>query len=297
MDSDHRRLMSSMRKDADAILLFKEEKDKNKISNNYTGDIQDGRVLSLIEKPDNPQTRIMGVGSYLLNNKVFHYIKNTPVSQLRGEVEITEVLSNMARHENVYAETLSGFYLNVNNLDDLNYANYVLRDKNYSQYKISIVIPAYNEEETIAEVVEEFKAHSDVDEVLVVDNNSMDNTQALSIEAGARVVLEKNLGYGNALKRGLDEAAGDIIILTEADLCLLSVYISTGHPRHAPVAHAILLSSDTWHFRFNCAASPAVFLSMAYGPHAKMCGRLSFCINFSRQSVINPLHPLEPSSV
>ncbi|PQP33545.1 glycosyltransferase family 2 protein, partial [Desulfobacteraceae bacterium SEEP-SAG9] len=56
-----------------------------------------------------------------------------------------------------------------------------------------------------------------VDEVLVVDNNSRDATHALAVHAGARVVTEKAQGYGCAMKCGLDEAKGDIIILTEAD--------------------------------------------------------------------------------
>jgi glycosyltransferase involved in cell wall biosynthesis len=83
--------------------------------------------------------------------------------------------------------------------------------------KVSVVIPAYNEEATIAGVVRDFVGHPAVDEVVVVDNNCRDRTAELARGAGARVVVESAPGYGCALRRGLDEASGDVLVLVEAD--------------------------------------------------------------------------------
>lgn len=84
--------------------------------------------------------------------------------------------------------------------------------------KVSVIIPAHDEEETIAHVVEDFRRHCPyVDEILVVDNNCRDETAVRAARAGARVVRETTPGYGAALRRGMDEASGDILILTEAD--------------------------------------------------------------------------------
>ncbi len=87
----------------------------------------------------------------------------------------------------------------------------------YEGNKVSLIIPAYNEEATIGEVVSEFKSNKYVDEVLVVDNNCKDRTAEIARSMGARVVEEKEPGYGKALKRGMMEAEGDILVLTEAD--------------------------------------------------------------------------------
>src|SRR5436190_17968057 len=87
----------------------------------------------------------------------------------------------------------------------------------FQGWKVSIVIPAYNEEGTIASVVRDFGAHPNVDEILVVDNNCVDRTAEIAREAGARVVAETARGYGSALKRGMDEAGGDVVVLVEAD--------------------------------------------------------------------------------
>ena len=215
--SNHKEVLRVVDKNIDAVLLFKDESNKSKISNNYTGNIQNGRVISLIEKPVDPSSDVMGVGTYFLSNKVFKYIKKTSSSSLRGEVEITDVLSNMAKEENILAHTLTGGYVNVNDIDSLNFANYLFRNDNFKNYNISIVIPAYNEEQTITQVIHDFQSCENIDEILVVDNNSLDRTNELAIAAGARVVVETSQGYGNALRKGIEEAIGDIIILTEAD--------------------------------------------------------------------------------
>ena len=87
----------------------------------------------------------------------------------------------------------------------------------YQGKSVSLVIPAYNEEATIAEVVSDYRGQSVVDEVLVVDNNCRDRTAELAASAGARVVAEARKGYGAALFGGMDAAKGEILILTEAD--------------------------------------------------------------------------------
>jgi len=87
----------------------------------------------------------------------------------------------------------------------------------YGPYKVSVVIPAYNEEATIASVVRDFRSQPTPDEILVVDNNSKDRTAEVAAKEGARVILETKQGYGNALRAGMDHAEGDILILCEAD--------------------------------------------------------------------------------
>ena len=87
----------------------------------------------------------------------------------------------------------------------------------YKGKKVSVVMPAYNEEEYIAEAVKEFSSIPEVDEVIVVNNNSTDRTKELAIKAGAIVVDEEKQGYGYACQRALKEASGDLIILVEPD--------------------------------------------------------------------------------
>ncbi len=87
----------------------------------------------------------------------------------------------------------------------------------YRNQSVSLIIPAHNEEQTINEVIAEFRPVPFLDEILVIDNNCNDRTAELARNAGARVVSESRPGYGSALLRGLDEAKGDIMVLVEAD--------------------------------------------------------------------------------
>ncbi|MDO8518315.1 MAG: glycosyltransferase family 2 protein [bacterium] len=80
---------------------------------------------------------------------------------------------------------------------------------------ISIVIPCYNEEKSIADVVR--AVPKGVLEIVVVDNNSTDRTAEIAREAGARVVTEAKQGYGPALACGFRNARGDIIATLDGD--------------------------------------------------------------------------------
>lgn len=83
--------------------------------------------------------------------------------------------------------------------------------------KVSVVFPVYNEEEGILAAIEDFFATGYVDEIVAVDNNSRDRSAALIRSTSARLVTESRQGYGFALRRGMQEATGDLIILAEPD--------------------------------------------------------------------------------
>lgn len=87
----------------------------------------------------------------------------------------------------------------------------------YGGRTVSVVFPAYNEELHIRRAVEEFFLPGVVDEVVVVDNNSRDRTIEEVAATSARLVSEPAQGYGHALRRGLREAKGDLVILAEPD--------------------------------------------------------------------------------
>ena len=82
--------------------------------------------------------------------------------------------------------------------------------------KISVVIPCYNEEDGVREVIGRMPPGL-VDEIVVVDNNCTDGTAAVATSLGARVVAEKTPGYGAAYKAGFAAATGDVIVTMDGD--------------------------------------------------------------------------------
>jgi glycosyltransferase involved in cell wall biosynthesis len=87
--------------------------------------------------------------------------------------------------------------------------------------KVCVIIPTYNEEDVVTNVVNDYKNEKFVSNVLVIDNHSNDNTVLLAKQSGAEVITkQENLGYGHSCYLGLKEAIKkdiNIIILTECD--------------------------------------------------------------------------------
>lgn len=91
---------------------------------------------------------------------------------------------------------------------------------------VSIIIPAYNEANTIADALAEIIGHPNVGEIIVVDDGSSDGTADMARsfalenpESGVRVIqLEKNLGKAGAMDIAVQAAAHDVILFLDADM-------------------------------------------------------------------------------
>ena len=84
--------------------------------------------------------------------------------------------------------------------------------------KISVIIPCYNEEITIKQVIEEFRKYLPEAEINVFDNNSKDNSVKLAKESGAIVTEVNYQGKGEVVRRAFSDVESDIYIMVDADM-------------------------------------------------------------------------------
>ncbi len=95
----------------------------------------------------------------------------------------------------------------------------VKKNNKNGDYTVSVVIPAYNEAETVSHVVKVVKAVKYVTEIIVVDDGSTDQTAEVAEEAGAKVIMHPfNWGKGAAISTGFKNSEGDIVAFIDADL-------------------------------------------------------------------------------
>ncbi len=88
------------------------------------------------------------------------------------------------------------------------------------QKNIKVIIPAFNEEDSIGKVIAEIP--SIVSEIIVVDNNSTDTTAEVAKKARATVLFQPNAGYGNACLKGMEYISEenlkpDIVVFLDGD--------------------------------------------------------------------------------
>jgi glycosyltransferase involved in cell wall biosynthesis len=105
--------------------------------------------------------------------------------------------------------------------------------------KIKVIIPAYNEADSIAHVINDIPKI--VDEIIVVSNNSNDDTEINAKNAGATVLVENNRGYGYACLKGMDYIANqnerpDIIVFLDGDY--------SGYPEELTKIIAPIINDD-----------------------------------------------------
>ncbi len=123
-----------------------------------------------------------------------------------------------------------GYFLDkrLTYLNNLEFSQKRLEDtKNFIRPKVSILIPAYNEEKSIVKVLKSFRYFNDPNfEVVLVDDGSLDQTYKLAQDFlttstyNLKVVTQKNAGKSSALNTAFDHSSGDFVICMDADSTL-----------------------------------------------------------------------------
>jgi len=210
------------------------------IRRNYSVEIGQGRITRLVEKPAQPANDLLGTGSLLLSPRIFGlldeaFTKPGPPPDFMG------VLGRaIEQGQTLLPFILEGQYVNVNDVDSLNWANFLGRTKRLPTSTLSVVVQSRGGEEGLARLVGEFDALPEVDEVLVMAPaavpvpswmNGLAKTTWVVCPPGAEE-------YGSQIALGLERAKGDLLAVVEGYYCF---YPSDLHKLLAYIADADLV--------------------------------------------------------
>lgn len=111
-----------------AVEAVIKEEDKDILKQTCSANLdRDGRILEILEKPDDPPYMIRGCGIYLFRPEIFEFIRNTPPHPARKEKDITSVINNVAKLKKAYGYFINGYNININDYEELLKANLLIK--------------------------------------------------------------------------------------------------------------------------------------------------------------------------
>lgn len=162
--------------------------------------------------------------SYLLKQKMF---------VLSYSDKITNVINDLSLVDNYkkITDIKSKDIISISDFISPNYDQHIIDEaekqfekidelllKHNIEENITVIIPARNEEKNIQKVIKLLQKNPLINQIIVVDNNSIDNTSAIAKKCGVQVEFCEKQGKGYAMEYGLKYAINDIIVFIDADI-------------------------------------------------------------------------------
>ncbi|MEI8349911.1 MAG: nucleotidyltransferase family protein [Candidatus Omnitrophota bacterium] len=132
LNSNHENLRYFMDKkdDFDVICAVLKTNNRELIKKNYSVVIHGERITAIKEKPKRIINNLLGCGTYVFNTNFLNYLEKLKDKSAADKPALMNVVGKLAKNgKNIYAFRLKGEYVNVNTVEDLNKANFLIKSK------------------------------------------------------------------------------------------------------------------------------------------------------------------------
>ncbi len=216
LDSNHGEILLIPRQDALAICGVTDPIDSERVRKNYAVEVEGGRIRRLVEKPRVPGNALLGLGTFLFHRRIFEHLERALSKEGDKPNDLVSVLARAClAGERLLPFYLRGYYVNVNDRDELNLANNLARSRRFEERSLALAVLQHGSQERTLQVLEEFRRLGRFGYfVLVVPPGS----KCPQRDAGdALVVTAPSDRYGDMMRAGLDAARGDILFTIWGD--------------------------------------------------------------------------------
>jgi NDP-sugar pyrophosphorylase family protein len=167
--TNHEELLRSEFQDAFGVCGVVQAQYAKEVRKNYSVSLDAGRIVDMHEKPSIVTNNLMGTGTYLLSAAMVERLEAAFAGgPTTGPRVFTTWLAELCRQgSDIRPLLLQGGYVNVNSRDDLNYGNLLVRERTFSQRKVSLVY-VVDDENNRLDSIERFAERPEIDEVIVV---------------------------------------------------------------------------------------------------------------------------------
>ncbi len=237
--SNHHALLNIPYHEALATCAVIPVADPKRIQKNYAVEIDNGRIIRLLENPTHAPNNLLGLGTFILDPRIFSVIEGAYQKKTKTEVDLISLMGRLCRQgEIIKPFELSGQYVNINDRDSLNLAKYYIRRHMGDDLSASLLIHSENSGSDLNFTISQYLDGSRVDHVFVMRASGVKISDALLREPRLRIIdppTHLKL-YGEKIKYALDQMPGDILMITEND--------ASFHPRDLRKLNAYLFEAD-----------------------------------------------------
>lgn len=191
------------------------------VRRNYVLEERDGRVVDLVEKPEDGYAEWMGVGTYLVQREGVARLEAAfAAAGGGGPRDWTTWMGELARGgESIGGFRLEGHYVNVNDREALNLANHLVRNRDFESRTASLIYVVDDAEDRVEEPVRAFAEADELAEVIVAARRPSAALDAVDTHPKVRLLLhdDPNVPLGILAREALDAAQADILLMAYSD--------------------------------------------------------------------------------
>lgn len=215
IDSNHAELRNSNYADYLATCAVQQTRDQNQVRKNYSVEIDNGLIRRIVEKPKDPGRAMLGLGTFIFHRGFFAHLETALAATDGRRNDPVSVLGSLCGEARVAPFVLRGKYVNINDRDELNLANNLVRVRDFEHRTLSLAMISRGSLDDTFRSLADFQAIGRFNQIVVVVPPGTD-ISGYDLD-DATLTTARSAEYGDMLRAGLDACTGDILCAVEGD--------------------------------------------------------------------------------